>query len=43
MTVWPEEKISWNNAAVLLAADALFCLTPAGNFFSHETWRKMDL
>jgi hypothetical protein len=42
MTIWPEEKITWNNAAVLLAVDALFSLTPAGNFFSHEQWRQMD-
>jgi GH15 family glucan-1,4-alpha-glucosidase len=43
MVIWPEEKITWNNAAVLLAADALFSLTPAGDFFSHSYWQKMDL
>ncbi len=38
MVRWPEEKISWTNAAVLLAADALFNLTPAGHLFSHAHW-----
>jgi hypothetical protein len=35
MVVWPAEKITWTNAAVLLAADALFGLTPAAALFSH--------
>lgn len=43
MIIWPEEKISWTNAAVLLAADALFSLTPAADFFSHGNWRHMGL
>ncbi len=38
MTVWPEEKISWTNAVVLMAADALFDLTPASDIFRHESW-----
>jgi hypothetical protein len=38
MTVWPEEKLSWTNAAVLLAADALYDLTPASRLFSHAFW-----
>lgn len=42
MVVWPEEKITWTNAAVLLAADAVYQLTPARNFFSHEFWNKFD-
>jgi hypothetical protein len=40
MTVWPEEKITWTNAVVLLAADALFDLTPAGRIFNHRFWRS---
>jgi len=36
--VWPEERISWTNAAVLLAADAIYNLTPAGRLFSHRFW-----
>lgn len=43
MVVWPEEKLSWTNAAVLMAADALFNLTPAGNLFSHNFWKRMDI
>ena len=35
MVIWPVEKISWTNAVVMMAADALFGLTPAGSFFSH--------
>jgi hypothetical protein len=38
MTRWPEEKITWTNAVVLLAADALFNLTPGGRLFSHAWW-----
>lgn len=43
MVVWPEEKISWTNAVVLMAADALFNLTPAGNFFHHDFWQRLEL
>jgi hypothetical protein len=43
MTVWPEEKIAWTNAAVLLAADALYGLTPAADIFSHRFWQEMGL
>jgi hypothetical protein len=35
MTVWPEEKLTWTNAVVLLAADALYHLTPASRLFYH--------
>ncbi|MEJ2039100.1 MAG: phenyltransferase domain-containing protein [Desulfosarcinaceae bacterium] len=38
MVLWPEEKISWTNAVVLMAADALFSLTPAANLFRHDRW-----
>jgi hypothetical protein len=38
MVVWPEEKISWTNAVVLLAADALYGLTNASGLFSHSLW-----
>ena len=41
-TRWPQEKSSWTNAAVLLAADALYHLTPAGPMFSHQYWRTDD-
>ncbi|MBU8849035.1 MAG: phenyltransferase domain-containing protein [Desulfobacterales bacterium] len=38
MVIWPEEKISWTNAVVLMAADALYDLTPASGLFSHSAW-----
>jgi MMP endo-(1,4)-3-O-methyl-alpha-D-mannosidase len=38
MTVWPEERIAWTNAGVLIAADAIFGLTPAAGLFSHRFW-----
>ena len=38
MVIWPEEKISWTNAVVLLAADAIYSLTPASGLFSHRSW-----
>ena len=38
MILWPAEKIAWTNAVVLMAADALYRLTPASNFFSHHWW-----
>ena len=40
--VWPEDKITWTNAAALIAADAIDSLTPAGQIFSHEFWQNMD-
>jgi hypothetical protein len=43
MVVWPEEKISWTNGVVLMAADALFNLTPAGDLFSHDRWLRLDI
>ncbi len=38
MVIWPEEKISWTNAVALLAADAIYDLTPASKIFSHKSW-----
>ena len=38
MVIWPEEKISWTNAVVLMAADALYELTPAAGLFDHKAW-----
>jgi hypothetical protein len=42
MIRWPEEKIAWTNAVVLMAADALFNLTPAAQLFSHAWWAQMN-
>ncbi|WP_299983232.1 prenyltransferase/squalene oxidase repeat-containing protein [Desulfobacula sp.] len=38
MVIWPEEKISWTNAVVLMAADAVYTLTPASGLFRHSSW-----
>jgi hypothetical protein len=38
MVLWPEEKITWTNAVILMATDALFDLTPAGRLFHHQFW-----
>lgn len=38
MVIWPEEKISWTNAVALMAADALYDLTPAAGLFDHDNW-----
>lgn len=38
MTIWPEDKITWTNAVVLMAADALYNLTPASSLFDHSAW-----
>jgi hypothetical protein len=38
MVIWPEEKISWTNAVVLMAADTLYDLTPAAGLFDHRAW-----
>ena len=43
MVVWPGEKIAWTNAVVLMAADALFQLTPAAGLFQHRLWQAMNL
>jgi hypothetical protein len=43
MVIWPEEKIAWTNAVVLLAADALYGLTPAADLFNHRFWEEMDM
>jgi hypothetical protein len=40
--IWPEEKITWTNAVALMAADAIYNLTPAGQLFSHQFWRDFD-
>lgn len=40
--VWPEEKTSWTAAAVLIAYDALNCLTPACCIFNHRFWTQSE-
>ncbi|OPY93511.1 MAG: hypothetical protein A4E73_00046 [Syntrophaceae bacterium PtaU1.Bin231] len=38
--IWPEERTSWTAAAVLLAYDTLYDVTPAGRLFRHESWGR---
>ena len=33
---WPDERPAWTAAAILLAADALFKITPAHTLFTHH-------
>lgn len=35
--IWPKEKTSWTGAAILLAADALYQLTPACRLFTQPS------
>jgi hypothetical protein len=43
MVIWPEDKLTWTNAAVLMAADALYHMTPASRLFSHQAWNGAGL
>lgn len=36
--IWPEEKTSWTAAACILAADALFQITPASTLFTTPAY-----
>jgi hypothetical protein len=38
LIVWPPDKITWTAAAALIAADAIYNLTPASVLFSHRFW-----
>ena len=40
--IWPEDKIAWTNAAAMLAADAIYDLSPASQIFSHQFWESYD-
>ncbi|MCP4106681.1 MAG: phenyltransferase domain-containing protein [Desulfobacteraceae bacterium] len=41
--IYTDEKTSWTGAAVLLAADMLYGLTPACGLFSHNGYVRMDV
>lgn len=43
LTIWPEDKITWTNAVALIAADAIYNLTPASVLFSHRFWATSEL
>jgi len=38
--IWPESKYAWTNGVVLMAADALYRLTPAAGLFNHCSWDR---
>ena len=38
MVIWPEEKLTWTDAAVMMAADAVYHITPAFQLFNHSFW-----
>jgi len=40
--IWPEDKITWTNAVALMAADALYELSPAAQIFNHRFWASLD-
>ena len=40
MVIWPEEKITWTNGVLLMAADALYHLSPASRLFNHQFWQQ---
>lgn len=42
MVIWPEDKISWTNGVVIMAADALYQLTPAAGLFNHDFWEAAE-
>ena len=38
--IYTDERTAWTGAAVLLATDALYCLTPGRRLFSHRFWQR---
>jgi hypothetical protein len=38
MVIWPEERLTWTNAAVMMATDAIYHITPASQLFNHSFW-----
>ena len=42
MVIWPEDKISWTNGVFIMAADALYQMTPAANLFNHSLWNTSE-
>ena len=42
MVIWPEDKLTWTNGVFLMAADALYNLSPAGQLFSHRFWETSE-
>lgn len=42
MVIWPEDKITWTNGVVVMAADALYQISPASSLFSHRFWEVSE-
>jgi hypothetical protein len=40
MIVWPKYNSTWTNAAVLIAADAIYEITAACRLFNHRFWKR---
>ncbi len=38
MVIWPEERLTWTDAAVMMATDAVYHITPASQLFNHSFW-----
>lgn len=43
MVIWPEEKITWTNGVMIMAADALYHISPASRLFCHDFWDEADI
>lgn len=43
MVIWPGEKITWTNGVVIMAADALYHLSPASHLFNHDFWERSGI
>lgn len=41
--IWPEEKITWTNAVVMMAHDALMGITAGFNIFNHSFWESATM
>jgi hypothetical protein len=41
--IWPEEKITWTNAVIMMAHDALNGLTAGAHLFNHSFWESTVL
>jgi hypothetical protein len=40
--IWPEDKLTWTNAVALMAADAVYNLSPAAQIFNHQFWNTFE-
>lgn len=40
--IWPEERTSWTAAAIILAHDSLYKVTPGSLLFNHHFWNSIQ-